>query len=302
MSREQSSALSLGLFDTDYTDGFAIQIPGETYPRIHITANGKVKTGDGTVPPTEISGGGTFGTTAGTYAEGNDSRITGSAQKAQNLADLASAATARTNLGLGTAATTAASAYATAAQGATADAAAQKAQNLADLASAATARTNLGLGTAAVAASTDFLASSATLPWRRRVDIPAYSKPSTVSGTYTLVYAAEFSASRGASANTNDQSWTWADLPLSAGTWVADVYFRGLTSGGIATLTVTGSSGVTADTYTASTTTNSLVTTSSFTIGTSGYKDLVVTNATKNAASSNYALNINAIILRRTGA
>jgi hypothetical protein len=41
-----------------------------------------------------------FGTTGSSVAEGNDSRITGAAQKASNLSDVASPATARANLGV----------------------------------------------------------------------------------------------------------------------------------------------------------------------------------------------------------
>jgi hypothetical protein len=66
--------------------------------------------------------------------------------KASNLSDLASVVTARTNLGLGSAALSASTAFEVAGT------ALLKTSNLSDLASAGTARTNLGLGGAALLA------------------------------------------------------------------------------------------------------------------------------------------------------
>lgn len=70
----------------------------------------------------------------------------GAALKANNLSDLASASTARTNLGLGTMATATASDYLS------------KAGNLGGIADPAAARTNLGLGTMATQASSAYAA------------------------------------------------------------------------------------------------------------------------------------------------
>lgn len=71
--------------------------------------------------------------------------------KAGNLSGLASTSTSRTNLGLGTMATETASNYLT------------KADNLSGLANTSTARTNLGLGTMATATATNYLAKSENL-------------------------------------------------------------------------------------------------------------------------------------------
>ena len=101
-----------------------------------------------------------IGTGAGDAKAGNyqptAANISDSTTTGRALLTAVDAAAARTSLGLGTAATTASTAYATAAQGTTADGAAQKSANLSDLANAGTARTNLGLGTAATTAATAY--------------------------------------------------------------------------------------------------------------------------------------------------
>jgi hypothetical protein len=93
------------------------------------------------------------GAIAATVAAGDDSRIVGAVQKANNLSDLTNIVNARTNLGLGGAALLGvgtAAGTVVAGDDNRITGALQKANNLSDLASGATARANLGLGGAAL--------------------------------------------------------------------------------------------------------------------------------------------------------
>ena len=174
--------------------------------------------------------------------------LSGALIATNNLSDLNSVSTARTNLGVTATGSDTTYAY--------------RANNLSDLASASTARTNLGLGTAATTATTDYAtaaqgtkADSALQPAAIGVSVQAYDADlSTIAGlTPTNQYAIIG----------NGTSWTSAALPATGVTSVSGTAGRITSSGGttpaidlasgVVTAGTTGSSTlipvVTVDTY-----------------------------------------------------
>ena len=118
------------------------------------------------------------------------------------------ASAARTNLGLGTAATAATSDFATAAQGAKADTALQAANNLSDLAAAATARTNLGLGTIATQASNAVALTGGTISGTI-MTLPSYAVSGVPSASPAgqVIYVTDGNSGAATVACSNGSDW-----------------------------------------------------------------------------------------------
>ena len=141
------------------------------------------------------------------------------------------------------------------------------------------------------------------LPWLYQVCIePSSQKPNTFT-TWTPSTSTVLGAGYAAGATSaSGETWTYAGLPLKAGTWALDLVIRKWSSSGIITCSLGGSSVGTADGYNASNLGDQrIVVNSSITVASDGQYDLVLTNPTKNASSGGWGWTIQVIDLRRTG-
>ena len=130
-----------------------------------------------------------------------------------NLSDVSSASTSRTNLGLGTAATHPSSDFdASGSAALVLGVAALKANNLSDLASASSARTNLGLGTAA----TKDVGTGAN----NVVQLDGSAKMPVVDGSALTNLKLPYQSATGSGSATSSGNWKdGASITLTAGDW-----------------------------------------------------------------------------------
>lgn len=142
------------------------------------------------------------------------------------------------------------------------------------------------------------------LPWPDRARVACViDYPSTPSSTWLMLATACIGSGYAITADTNDQSFTYARLPLRAGTYTLRFTRRGSTSSGVATFTLGGSLAGTIECYWPSNL-NDMATNpiTGIVVPADGFYDLVVTNPTKNPSSSNYRIQPQVIDLYRTGA
>ena len=151
-------------------------------------ASATAAAGSASAASSSASAAATSASNAATSAADAVTTLSTSLLKANNLSDLVSASTARTNLGLGTAATTASTDYATAAQGATADSAYAdrlKWDGGATGLDAATGRTSLGLVASATTDTTN--ASNISSGTLNALRLPASGVTANTYGSATSI-------------------------------------------------------------------------------------------------------------------